>query len=115
MIRTLLVASATSILLTACGNSDGADAPVNGPVVSSAESPTNPAIDTRETSEQATLTPGANSFTEGQAREAIEKRGYTVSGPLTQDEQGIWTGQATRSGGAATSVSVDYKGVVTPQ
>lgn len=83
-------------------------------MVSSPESPVNPAVDTQETSEKSALTPGANSFTEGQAREAIEKQGYTVSGPLTQSEEGIWTGQAARAGAAATTVSVDYKGVVSP-
>ena len=115
MLKTILALSATSILLTACGNSEPAEAPVEGPAVSSPEAPANPAIDTQETSEKSALTPGANSFTEGQAREAMEKAGYTVSGPLTQNDEGIWQGQATRSGGAATTVSVDYKGVVTPQ
>ena len=114
MFRTVLAVAATAVTLTACGNNDRAEAPVEGPAVSTAEAPANPAIDTQETSENATLTPGANSFTEGQAREAIEKRGYTVSGPLTQDDQGIWQGQASKSGAAATTVSVDYKGVVTP-
>lgn len=114
MLKTILALSATSILLTACGNSDTAEAPVEGPAVSTAEAPANPAIDTQENSEKAALTPGANSFTEGQAKEAIEKQGYTVSGPLTQDAQGIWMGQASKSGAAATTVSVDYKGVVTP-
>jgi hypothetical protein len=115
MMKTLLAASAVAVLVTACGNNDSAEAPVEGPAVSSAESPVNPPIDTEDTSEKAALTPGANSFTEGQAREAIEKQGYSVSGPLTQDAQGIWKGQATKSGGASTTVSVDYKGVVTPQ
>lgn len=115
MFRSILAVSATAILLTACGNNDGAEAPVEGPAVSAPESPVNPAVDTQDTAEQGALTPGANSFTEEQAREAIEKQGYTVSGPLTQDEQGIWKGQASRSGGAATTVSVDYKGVVTAE
>lgn len=115
MLKTILALSATSILLVACGNGDNAEAPVDGPAVSSPETPVNPAIDTQETAEKTTLTPGANSFTEGQAREAIEKQGYVVSGALTQDDQGIWKGQATRSGGAAATVSVDYKGVVTAQ
>lgn len=114
MFRTVLAVAATAVTLTACGNNDRAEAPVEGPPVSTAEAPANPAIDTQQTSEKATLTPGANSFTEGQAREAIEKQGYTVSGPLTQDDQGIWKGQASKAGGAATTVSVDYKGVVTP-
>ena len=115
MLKAALALSATAVLLTACGNSEQSDAPVEGPVVSSAEAPMNPAVDTQDTTENATLTPGANSFTEGQAREAIEKQGYAVSGALTQDEQGVWKAQATRSGGEPTTVSVDYKGVVTPQ
>lgn len=116
MMKSILALSATTLLLTACGNSNTAEAPVEGPVVSTAEAPANPAIDTQETSEKSTLTPGANSFTEGQAKEAIEKQGYTVSGPLMQDDQGVWKGQATPvAGGAARTVSVDYKGVVSPQ
>lgn len=110
MLKTSLAISAISALLMACGATED----VEGPAVSSAESPANPAIDTEPTSEQATLTPGANSFTEDQAREAIEKQGYTVSGPLAQNAEGIWTGQASRPGGSAAAVSVDYKGTVTP-
>ncbi|MFN3877243.1 MAG: hypothetical protein ACK4MH_02565 [Brevundimonas sp.] len=115
MLKAALALSATAVLLTACGNNDQTEAPVEGPAVSSAETPMNPAVDTQETSEKAALTPGANSFTEGQAKEAIEKQGYVVSGPLMQDDQGIWKGQASRAGGEPTTVSVDYKGVVTPQ
>ena len=114
MLRTILAVAASTVALAACGNADRADAPVEGPAVSTAEAPANPAIDTQETTEKSALTPGASSFTEAQAREAIAKQGYTVSGPLTQDDQGIWKAQASRSGGAATTVSVDYKGVVTP-
>lgn len=115
MLKIILATSAAALLLAACGNSGEAEAPVEGPAVSSAEAPANPPVDTQPTSEKAALTPGANSFTEGQAREAIEKQGYTIAGPLTQDEQGIWKGQASKSGETATTVSVDYKGVVTPQ
>lgn len=115
MLKAALALSATTLLLAACGNGDRTAAPVEGPAVSSAETPMNPAINTQETAEKATLTPGANSFTEGQAKEAIEKQGYVVSGPLTQDDQGIWKAQASRNGEAAATVSVDYKGVVTPQ
>ncbi|WP_313009561.1 hypothetical protein [Brevundimonas vesicularis] len=114
MMKAALAVSATAVLLTACGNNDRNEAPVEGPAVSTAEAPMNPAVDTQETSEKAALTSGANSFTEGQAKAAIEKQGYVVSGPLTQDDQGIWKGQAARSGGESTTVSVDYKGVVTP-
>ena len=67
----------------------------------------NPAVDTQDTAEKASLTLGANSFTEGQARSAIEKQGYVVSGPLIQDDQGIWKGQASRAGGESTTVSAN--------
>lgn len=113
MLRITIALGAAALSLAACGNSDS-DAPVEGPAVSSAEAPMNPAVDTQETEDKAALTPGANSFTEGQAREAIEKQGYTISGALTQGEDGIWQAQAAKAGGAATSVSVDYKGVVSP-
>lgn len=115
MLKAALAVSATAVLLTACGNNERSEAPVEGPAVSTAEAPMNPAVDTQETSDKTALTPGANSFTEGQAKDAIEKQGYVVSGPLMQDDQGIWKGQATRSGGEPVTVSVDYKGVVSPQ
>lgn len=98
----------TAFLLTACGDASSDKGQVEGPVVSGAESPLNPAIDTRGGDTQ---TPGANSFTEGQARSAIEKQGYVVSGPLSQDAQGLWSAMATKDGAEAL-VSVDYKGVV---
>lgn len=113
MLKVTIALGAAALALAACGNSE-TDAPVEGPAVSTAEGPMNPAVDTEETDGDTALTPGANSFTEGQAREAIEKQGYTISGPLTQGEDGIWQAQAARAGGAATSVSVDYKGVVSP-
>lgn len=115
MLKAALAVSATDVLLTACGNNDRSEAPVEGPAVSTAEAPMNPAVDTQTTAEKGVLTPGANSFTEGQAKAAIEKQGYVVSGPLTQDEQGIWKGQASRAGGDPMTVGVDYKGVVTPE
>lgn len=111
MLRATIAIAATTVLLAACSNSEG-EVPIEGPAVSSAEAPMNPAIDTRDTTRQDSLTPGANSFTEGQAREAMEKQGYAISGPLTQGENGIWTAQASLAGAPATTVSVDYKGVV---
>lgn len=111
MLRTTIALAATTLLLASCGNNE-VDTPVEGPVVSGPEAPMNPAIDTQDSTRQENLTPGANSFTEGQAREAMEKQGYTISGPLTQGKDGIWKGQASLAGAAATTVSVDYKGVV---
>lgn len=112
MIRPILVLATAAALLAACSDSDNATTEVEGPAVSASEAPRNPAVDTDETSPGAALTPGANSFTEGQAREAIAKQGYTDIGALTQNESGIWSASATKDG-AVSTVSVDYKGVVT--
>jgi hypothetical protein len=57
------------------------------------------------------LTPGANSFAEGQAKALIESKGYDNVSALVNDSQGIWHGTATK-GQARVHVSVDYKGHV---
>jgi hypothetical protein len=116
MIKPIFALAATAALLAACGNSENTG-PVEGPAVAASDAPRNDAIDTTDTtdtSQQATLTPGANSFTEAQAREAIAKQGYTSIGTLSQDASGIWSAPATMAGTQST-VSVDYKGVVTAQ
>jgi hypothetical protein len=56
--------------------------------------------------------PGANSFSEGQARSLIEAQGYADVSPLINDHQGIWQGTA-KKGGNKVHVSVDFKGHVT--
>ena len=53
--------------------------------------------------------PGANSFTEGQAKLRIENDGYTAVTGLKKDENGIWQATATK-GGQNLKVSVDYQG-----
>lgn len=113
----LAALAAAGGLLAACGGGDAETAEgerTEGPVVSSSETPRNEAVDTTPTADGATQTPGANSFTEAQAKGAIESAGYTNVGSLTQNEQGVWQGKASK-GGAETTVSVDYKGAVTPQ
>jgi protein CpxP len=57
------------------------------------------------------LEPGANSFTEGQARSRLEAQGLSNITDLRKDEQGIWHGKATRNG-QAVSVGIDYKGTI---
>ncbi|MET0430351.1 MAG: PepSY domain-containing protein [Microvirga sp.] len=57
------------------------------------------------------LEPGANSFTEGQARSRLEAQGLGNVTDLRKDEQGIWRGKATRNG-RTVSVGIDYKGTV---
>jgi putative membrane protein len=56
--------------------------------------------------------PGANSFTEGQAKSRLEANGYTNIGELKKDDNGVWKGTATHSG-ATVTVSVDYRGNIT--
>jgi protein CpxP len=58
-------------------------------------------------------TPGANSFTEAQARSRLESAGYSQVGGLTKGDDGIWRGSALK-GGISVPVSVDYKGTVFP-
>jgi hypothetical protein len=54
---------------------------------------------------------GANSFTEKQAMERIQKAGYTQVTGLKKDDQGVWRGSAMK-GGKQMPVSVDYRGNV---
>ena len=56
--------------------------------------------------------PGANSFTEGQARQHILNSGYSSVSPLTKGKDGVWRGTATHNG-APVSVAMDFKGNVT--
>jgi protein CpxP len=58
--------------------------------------------------------PGANSFTESQARSRIEGEGFNGVSELRKDDQGIWRGTAMR-GGKTLSVALDYKGNVVAQ
>jgi len=53
--------------------------------------------------------PGANSFTEGQAKSRLEANGYTNVTGLKKDDNGVWKGTATNAG-AQVNVSVDYRG-----
>ncbi len=54
---------------------------------------------------------GRNSFTEGQAKSAIEKAGYGNVSALTKDDNGVWRGKASK-GGSSTAISVDFQGNV---
>jgi hypothetical protein len=58
--------------------------------------------------------PGANSFTEGQARARIEARGFTDVQNLEKDDNGIWRGQAMQ-GGNRVGVALDFQGNVVAQ
>ena len=73
--------------------------------------PSNPPISTPSTPSAATPAPGANSFTEAQAKARLENLGFTAVSSLLKDNDGIWRGTATKAG-RTTSVSIDYQGNV---
>lgn len=95
--RTLAVTLTALSLLAACGKPS--------------DEPDNPPVDTTPSADAGTTAAGASSFTEAQARSAIEGAGYTDVTELTQNDQGVWVGKASKNG-AATTVSVDYRGSV---
>ena len=55
--------------------------------------------------------PGANSFTESQARSRIEKNGYSNVANLVKDAEGIWRAKAMKDG-KTVEVALDFKGVI---
>jgi hypothetical protein len=58
--------------------------------------------------------PGANSFTEGQARSRLEDSGFTNVSGLTKDTDGVWRGTAVRDA-TQVAVGVDFKGNIVTQ
>jgi hypothetical protein len=78
--------------------------PANAPMVSA----TNP-----DSTNPAAPVAGANSFTEAQARGRLEAHGYTNVSRLTEDDQSIWRGKATK-GGTLVNVAIDYQGNIVP-
>jgi hypothetical protein len=71
--------------------------------------PSNPAVSTPSTPSAATPAPGANSFTEAQAKMRLENQGFTAVSALMKDADGIWRGMATKAG-RSLNVAVDYQG-----
>jgi hypothetical protein len=57
---------------------------------------------------------GANSFTEGQAKDRVEAAGFTEVSALQKDDKGIWRGTAKR-GASQVNIAVDFKGNVVAQ
>ena len=55
--------------------------------------------------------PGANSFTEAQAKERMESAGYAQLSGLKKDDQGIWRARATKDG-KQVNVALDFRGNV---
>jgi hypothetical protein len=112
MLKPLMGVALAAMLMAACGQKNADHDKVEGPAVSTAQAPTNVAVDTAPTTGESGPTPGASSYTADQARAAIEKAGYTQLGRLNQNANGVWQGEATKDG-KKVSVSIDYKGAIT--
>jgi putative membrane protein len=74
-------------------------------------SSTTPAVRSPNTTNPQAPVPGANSFTEGQAKSRIESKGFSQVSGLQKDDQGIWRGKAMKDG-KSVDVSVDFQGNV---
>jgi putative membrane protein len=73
-----------------------------------------PAVKSPSTTNPAAPVPGANSFTEGQAKSKIESSGFTQVSGLKKDDNGFWTGSAMK-GGKKVNVKLDFQGNVVTQ
>jgi periplasmic protein CpxP/Spy len=85
----------------------GAQPPTGGPDALPPREPAN-AISSGTPGDNG-LSKGANSFTEAQARERLQKHGYGQVSALTKDQDGVWHGSAIRNG-RQVHVGLDYRG-----
>ena len=72
---------------------------------------TNPPMATAPSTDPNAPLPGANSFTETQAKQRIERAGFTQVSNLKKDDQGIWRA-AAKHGDKKTNVALDFRGNV---
>lgn len=121
----LALAVVAAISLAACSKTDTPKAdPSAAPAADSAAQTGAPQADASASGNAAVKAPhpenagppaaGANSFTEGQAREHIENSGYSNVTDLIKDDNGVWHGKAVK-GGQAMNVALDFKGNVVSQ
>ena len=101
-----------SALATAAVAQSSTTQPMNNSGSSSNPAVTHKPADSPQTT--GTVEPGANSFTEAQARSRLEAQGFSNVTELRKDDQGIWRGKAQREG-KSVSVGIDYKGTVQTQ
>jgi hypothetical protein len=101
-----------SALTTAAGAQSSTTSPMNNSSGSSNPAVTHKPADSPQTT--GAVEPGANSFTEAQARSRLEAQGFSTITELRKDDQGIWRGKAQKDG-KSVSVAIDYKGTVQTQ
>ncbi len=95
-------------------NNTTINGPVNNTVGNTSANP--PAIATPGVDSQtlAAPVPGANSFTEAQARDRLQAHGNTEVSGLRLDDQQIWRGKAMKNG-SPVNVALDYQGNIVSQ
>jgi hypothetical protein len=101
-----------SALTTAAGAQSSTTQPKNNSSGSSNPAVTHKPADSPQTT--GAVEPGANSFTEAQARSRLEAQGFSTVTELRKDDQSIWRGRAQKDG-KSVSVGIDYKGTVQTQ
>ena len=92
----------------------GAAASAQTPPTTGSATPPAVARDKGDSNTTAAPVAGKNSFTEAQARERLEKHGYTDVSALAKDDKSVWRGKAMKSG-KSVDVAVDYQGNVVGQ
>ena len=104
----LLVALALAVGLSSSGLAHAqSGAPHANP-----DAPQNSALKDPHSQKAGSPAAGRNSFTMGQAREHIEKAGFTGVTGLMKDHDGLWQGRA-RKDGRRVHVAMDFQGNVT--
>ena len=83
------------------------DPPAGGPAAKG-----NAPLKHMHTVNDGTAKPGANSFTQNEARKHILNSGYESVSGLAKGHDGIWRGVAVK-GGVSSKVALDFKGNVT--
>jgi len=107
--KQIILAAGAAIVLIGVGSAFAQTSPANS-------STTPPAIAHGNEDSKTAAAPvaGKNSFTEAQAKDRLEKHGYTAVSGLKQDDQSIWRGTATKDG-KSVGVAVDYQGNIVNQ
>ena len=106
MLRVIKIASLAGILIA--GAAQAQTTPNTTPPRTSSPAPAAVSTTANPRTTQAPV-PGANSFTEGQARARIEDRGYANVTDLKKDGAGVWRGTAMKDG-KSVPVALDYQG-----
>jgi hypothetical protein len=70
-----------------------------------------PAVATPDSKNATAPVEGANSFTEEQAKDRIEKAGYSGVKDLKKDDKGIWMASGMKDG-KSLMIALDYQGNV---